>query len=277
MNRGLADLLLGGDKVVFALLPTSPVLALAPLGWALLARRTLKASLLVASVPLAILVPMAAFRAYWGGSVADTRYVVAALPLLAVPLAAVFDAGRSWVRALARGLVLLLLAISVARSAVAVAVFEGHPIRELRVPRSTWDARAGLAALFPAASAFFPRGSGDDEATGRFVRWEWSVDGDAWSVAPPPRSARGRLLQRAFFEANARALPRALQLLGRGCLAAVSVNKVSRLQASCADAADAADEAWRPLPTGGLVWPGLNLIEVEVRGDSHIDAAVLRP
>jgi hypothetical protein len=277
LRRGLTDLVLGGEKVAFPLLPTSPALALAPLGWLLLARRSFKEALLLAAAPLAVLLPMATFRAYWGGSVADTRYVVAALPLLAVPLARVFDAGRTWGRALARGLVLALLAPSVARASVAVAVFDGHPIRELRPPRSAWDVRAGLAALFPAASAFFPRTSGDYEATGRFARWEWSEDGQAWSVAPPARSARGRLLQRAFFDANARALPATLQLLGRGCLAAVAVNKVSRHQASCTGATDAAAGEWAPLAIGGLVWPGLNLFEVEVRGDSHIDAAVLRP
>jgi hypothetical protein len=276
LGQGLADLLLGHDKVEHALLTTSPALALAPLGWLLLARRSWREALLLAGVPLAICLPMAGFRAYWGGSVADTRYLVAALPLLAVPVATVFDAGRSWVRRLLRVVVVVLLAASVVRTMGAVAGFEGHPLRELRAPTSTWQLRADAAALFPAATAFFPRLPEDEgaEATGSFVRWEWSEDGLSWSVATPPRSARGRLLQRAFFRANPRMLPARLALVGQGCLASVSINKVTRLRRSCAGSAT---PAWEPLRLTGLVWPGLNLLEVEVLGKADLDAAELGP
>jgi hypothetical protein len=180
------------------------------------------------------------------------------------------------VRRLLRIVVVVLLAASVVRTMGAVAGFEGHPLRELRAPTSTWQLRADAAALFPAATAFFPRLPEDEgaEATGSFVRWEWSEDGLSWSVATPPRSARGRLLQRAFFRANPRMLPARLALVGQGCLASVSINKVTRLRRSCAGSAT---PAWEPLRLTGLVWPGLNLLEVEVLGKADLDAAELGP
>jgi hypothetical protein len=274
LGPGVLDLLLGRDKVEYALLRTSPVLVLAPLGWILLARRSWREALMLAVAPLAILLPMATFRAYWGGATADARYVVAALPLLGVPVAFAFDALRSRAAAAWRAAVILLLAVSVARSMRAVAVFDGHPIREFSTPLTRWSARLDLAALFPAATAFFPRPLADEEATGRFLRWEWSEDGRVWSVAAPPRAATARLMQRAFFRANARKLPRRLTLVGQGCLASVSINKVTRRRSRCPEGAN---DAWEPLPVGGLVWPGLNLIEVEVLGPAHLDGAVLQP
>ncbi len=137
--RGLADLLFGGAKVDFPILRVSPLLAVAPLGIVLLWRRSRADAFLLTVVPTMLLCVMARFRVYWGGSVADTRYVLAALPLLCAPVALVVD----WASArpgVGRRLVLTALVALALASFVggvnAVATFEGHAFRELPRPAS---------------------------------------------------------------------------------------------------------------------------------------------
>jgi hypothetical protein len=155
MRQGLADFLVGGSKVERALLLVSPVLLALPLGLLLLWRRSRADALLLTAVPWTLLAVMSTFRAYWGGSVADTRYALGALPLLGIPLALAADRllgpGSESLALRAGGALFGLLAgVSVLGAMAAVAEFEGHPIREFRLPiRSLADVSLDAAMLFP--------------------------------------------------------------------------------------------------------------------------------
>lgn len=154
LAAGLRDLLWGGDKVTRGLLTVSPVLVLTPLSLAIFWPRAWAAALLLAAAPAALLFTLARYRIYWGGTTGDTRYLQAVVPLLCIPLAFWWDHWRARRSALAlslRALMLALAVVSIAGGIRAVATFDGHPIRELRLPASLWDLRLNLAAVFPGA------------------------------------------------------------------------------------------------------------------------------
>jgi hypothetical protein len=122
----------------------------------LLARRSRAAAWLIGATPLVIVLVMAKFRAYWGGHVADGRYLVPALPLLILPVAFAAEGLRSALErrrplAIAAACVLALAgARSLQGAAEAAADFDGHPVRELSfAPSSATDITDSLAALFP--------------------------------------------------------------------------------------------------------------------------------
>jgi hypothetical protein len=69
------------------LLFTSPLLALAPFGWASLRRRSAYAGWVCAAVPLAFLALLSCFYAWEGGWAAGSRYMIPCLPFLFVPVA----------------------------------------------------------------------------------------------------------------------------------------------------------------------------------------------
>ena len=156
LARGLSDLLFGGGEVQWPLLWTSPVLVAWLPGIWLLARRSRAAAWLIGATPLLIVLVMAKFRAYWGGHVADGRYIVPALPLLILPVAFAAEGLRSALErrrpmAIAAACVLVLAgARSMQGAAEAAADFDGHPVRELTfAPGSVTDITDSLAALFP--------------------------------------------------------------------------------------------------------------------------------
>jgi len=82
-----------GNAVALLVMPyrglfyTSPVLLLALAGWPLLWRTRPGVSLLCAGIPLAFLVVVSGFHAWYGGWAPGARYLVPALPFLFVPVA----------------------------------------------------------------------------------------------------------------------------------------------------------------------------------------------
>lgn len=124
------------------LLIGTPALLLALWGLAILWRRggeSRARALLLLGIALAVLLPAAAHRTYWGGGSRDVRYLVAIVPALYAPLAlwlGVFLRGRpAFVRA---GWALVALAASgwgLARAYLNLFAMFGHPAAE-RPPRA---------------------------------------------------------------------------------------------------------------------------------------------
>jgi hypothetical protein len=83
------------------LLPLSPLLLLAPLGWAWMARRaaTRPAALAAAAVALYYLLLAMSVHHWHGGWSVGPRHLVPALPMLCLPLAWLWDAAPVWLRA----------------------------------------------------------------------------------------------------------------------------------------------------------------------------------
>lgn len=140
---GLRWLLLGPA----GLLVVSPILLLALWGLAILARRQPARALLLLGVVLIVLIPTAMHRTYYGGGSRDTRYLLAIVPTLLAPLACWFEAVVRPRRPLARGLLLLAVAIvcgwGLLRSSLSLLTMFGHRAVE-RTPAEAWAiARAG--------------------------------------------------------------------------------------------------------------------------------------
>lgn len=106
------------------LLPTSPVLLLACFGWPALRRAQPAAASVCAAVPIAFLVLVSSFHAWYGGWAPGARYLVPALPFLCIPLA--FGVAR-WPRS-AAGLGALSAACMLAFAATAVEIPAGFAI-----------------------------------------------------------------------------------------------------------------------------------------------------
>ncbi|HJO22249.1 MAG: hypothetical protein QF890_00350 [Myxococcota bacterium] len=123
---------------------TSPVLLLAFAGWPRLRRAQPAVATLCAALPLAFLLLISSFHAWYGGWAPGPRYLVPALPFLFVPVAFAFG---SWPRIGA-----LLAALSVASmlvlTSVAVEIPSGFadPLLDFALPRFL----AGELAVNPA-------------------------------------------------------------------------------------------------------------------------------
>jgi hypothetical protein len=130
LAAGLPGLFFDQEYGVFA---TAPVLALAIAGWWRLWRRDLIGRRLVfetAAPLLTLAVTVGAYAMWWGGSAPPGRQLVAALPLLGLPLATLWhDLAISPAR---RGLLVALLAIGVAMTGTLVLAGDGLLIANSR-------------------------------------------------------------------------------------------------------------------------------------------------
>jgi hypothetical protein len=115
------------------LLFTSPVLVLAPLGWASLRRANARSAWICLAVPLAFIGLIASFHAWRGGWASGPRYLIPCLPFLFVPVA--FAMPRA--RVLAGGLAALSVAIMLSITAVAVEIptFVRNPLFGFVLPQ----------------------------------------------------------------------------------------------------------------------------------------------
>lgn len=112
---------------------TSPVLLLGVLGWPALRRRHAAPALVCAAVPVAFLLLLSSFNAWYGGWAPGARYLVPALPFLALPLACGL---ARWPR-LGAALGAYSVGCMLAFTAVAVEVPAGfaNPLRDFALPR----------------------------------------------------------------------------------------------------------------------------------------------
>jgi 4-amino-4-deoxy-L-arabinose transferase-like glycosyltransferase len=136
--------LLAGPSGLFVV---TPAFLLALWGLAILARRSPARALLLLGVVLAVLIPTAMHRTYYGGGSRDTRYLLAIVPALYAPLAVWFEAVvRSRRPALRLTLLAGALALctwGLARSYLSLLTMFGHRAVE-RTPAEAWDiVRAG--------------------------------------------------------------------------------------------------------------------------------------
>jgi len=104
----------------FGLMPSAPVYAAAFIGMLSLGRRHRRLAVEIAVVFIGYLLAVGSYRMWWGGYSAPARFLVAVLPVLAVPMAAWWVAGSTARRALT----LALLAVSC--ELVAARVFVDH-------------------------------------------------------------------------------------------------------------------------------------------------------
>lgn len=114
--NALREILIGSQR---GLLPLSPVLALAPLGFALLWRDpdARKSVVAAAAIAMYFVLLNAAFRDWWGGSSFGPRYLSMGLPFLCLALAPLWTWSRSIVRSMLGilalwGVTLSLIAVS---------------------------------------------------------------------------------------------------------------------------------------------------------------------
>lgn len=119
----------------------TPALFLALWGLVLLARRLPARALLVLGVILAVLLPTALHRTYYGGGSNDTRYLLAIVPLLYAPLA-LWCEWTVWPRHLAGRLSLLAVAAllclwGLGRSYLSLLAMFGHRAAEYS-PEQAW-------------------------------------------------------------------------------------------------------------------------------------------
>jgi len=115
---GLAGLLVDQQ---FGLLATAPVLVVAVVGLAVLARQRPRLAAEILAVVAVYLATAASYPMWWGGYSAPARFAVVLVPMLGLPLAVV------WVRSSAaiRGGIVALAAISAAVTAAMVGVDRG--------------------------------------------------------------------------------------------------------------------------------------------------------
>jgi hypothetical protein len=110
----------------YGIVAVAPVLALATVGWWRLWRRDAAGRVLVAETLLPLLtlaLTVGAYAMWWGGSAPPGRQLVAALPLLAVPLAALWrELAASAAR---RALLVVLLGVSIATTATLAVARQG--------------------------------------------------------------------------------------------------------------------------------------------------------
>jgi hypothetical protein len=129
------------------LLPLAPVLAVAPLGLAMLARdRRRRAAALTAALITAFYVVLNASYVYWeGGWSYGPRHVIPGVPFLALGLAPLWTRATQWLRVILAGLAVYGVALSL----MAVAVMAQPPADFKRPVRQLlWPAfRAGDLAL----------------------------------------------------------------------------------------------------------------------------------
>jgi hypothetical protein len=158
---GLAGLVFDGQ---YGLVAYTPVLALAAAG--LVAgsdrdRRHVGRALVV--VALAYFAAVATYWMWWAGLPAPpARFATAALPLLAVPLAAAWEQARGDARSAFR----LLLALSIATAAFVIGVDRGELAWNMRDAEARWLDWLGPVVNLPRAwPSFFWRLSPDNLAT----------------------------------------------------------------------------------------------------------------
>ncbi len=110
----------------YGIVAVAPVLALATVGWWRLWRRDAAGRVLVAETLLPLLtlaLTVGAYAMWWGGSAPPGRQLVAALPLLAVPLAALWQELAD--SAARRALLVVLLGVSIATTGTLVVARQG--------------------------------------------------------------------------------------------------------------------------------------------------------
>lgn len=112
---------------------TSPILLLAFAGWPSLRRTRPGVALLCAGIPLAFLVLVSSFHAWYGGWAPGPRYLVPALPFLFVPVAFGLARWRPVSIVLAAGSVACMLVVT----SVAVEIPAGfaNPLLDFALPR----------------------------------------------------------------------------------------------------------------------------------------------
>ena len=110
----------------YGIVAVAPVLAMASVGWWRLWRRDAAGRTLVVETALPLLalaVTVGAYAMWWGGSAPPGRQLVAALPLLGVPLAALWrDLAEAPAR---RALLVVLLGVGIATTGTLVFAREG--------------------------------------------------------------------------------------------------------------------------------------------------------
>lgn len=132
IGRGLSGLLFDQQ---FGILPYAPVLAIAALGLASLARRDERFALEVGAVITAYALVAASFYMWWGGNSAPGRLLVAVLLPLGIPAACAFAAARSDA---ARIVSTLALAVSLAVTAMLLLPDKGRLIFNARDGSALW-------------------------------------------------------------------------------------------------------------------------------------------
>ncbi len=121
--------------------PPGPALLLALWGLAILARRSPARALLLLAVALAVLIPTAMHRTYYGGGSRDTRYLLVIVPALYAPLAVWFEAvarsRRPPLRLAFLAAALALCTWGLVRSYLSLLTMFGHRAVE-RTPPEAW-------------------------------------------------------------------------------------------------------------------------------------------
>jgi len=170
----------------FGLLPYAPVLAAGLAGLAALAadrrRRRLAVELAVVMVPY--LLAVTHLRMWWAGWSAPARFLVALLPLLALPAAIVWSRARSGA---SRAWLASALAFTALMTATLAAVDGGRLTHNVRDGSTLWLEWAARLVDLPRALPSFFRTS-EMEAFGQVAIWALAL-GAAWAAL--------RLLERA--------------------------------------------------------------------------------
>lgn len=102
--RGLIGLLFDQQ---FGVLTTAPIYAIAVIGVAMIYRSRQRLALELAYIAVPYAITVASYAMWWGGAAAPARFVVAILPLAAIPIAVAFARSTSL-----RAFVLVLLVVS---------------------------------------------------------------------------------------------------------------------------------------------------------------------
>lgn len=148
--QGLAGLFVDQQ---FGLLPHAPIYIVAVIGFGALWRRSRRLVLELALVVVPYVLTVSGFTMWWGGHSSPVRFLVAVLPLMALPLAAWWQSPRS--RA-AKTVAALLLGVSLTLTGVLAFVDRGALVYNWRDGHALWALAASRAVnLTLALPSFF--------------------------------------------------------------------------------------------------------------------------